>query len=275
MTIDVLKTLLAVPTTSYAEQPMVDWLVNYVTHNISGATVTADAARNVYVSKGNAEFAPCVAAHLDTVQPHRQVSIVEDAGRLIGFDEHDQQVGIGADDKAGIFVCLNLLHRFEHIRAVFFATEECGCVGARKADARFFDGIGYLMEYDCPSRNMMSYTSSGVRLFANDGDFIKTALPVLQKHGTTLWQHHPYTDVMAIRERFPISCLNLSCGYYNWHAKDEFVGLTDVALAIAQGDDLVRSLVRVRYECPVDLHDLTEPLIPVTPLRVPRYRPID
>jgi len=178
-------------------------------------------------------------------------------------------VGIGADDKAGIFVCLNLLQRFEHIRAVFFATEECGCVGARKADARFFDGVAYVMEFDCPSRNMMSYTSSGVRLFANDGDFIKTATPVLQKHGTTLWQHHPYTDIMAIRNRFPISCLNLSCGYYNWHAPNEFVSLRDVPLAIEQGAALVSTLDHVRYECPVDLRDKAKPLIETTALHVP------
>jgi len=269
MNVDLLKNLLAVPTVSYDEQPMVDWLVHYITNNIPGATVTVDVARNVYVNKGSAEFAPCVAAHLDTVQPHRKVNIVEDGGRLIGFDEHDQQVGIGADDKAGIFVCLNLLQRFEHIRAVFFATEECGCVGARKADARFFDGVAYVMEFDCPSRNMMSYTSSGVRLFANDGDFIKTATPVLQKHGTTLWQHHPYTDIMAIRNRFPISCLNLSCGYYNWHAPNEFVSLRDVPLAIEQGAALVSTLDHVRYECPVDLRDKAKPLIETTALHVP------
>ena len=267
---EMLKNLLAVPTVSYDEQPMVDWLVHYVTRKLPGATVTVDASRNVYVNKGSAKYAPCVAAHIDTVQPHRKVSIVEDGGRLIGFDERDQQVGIGADDKAGIFVCLNLLHRFDHIRAAFFATEECGCVGARKADAAFFDGIAYLMEFDCPSRHMMSYTNSGVRLFANDGDFIKTALPALQRHGTTLWQNHPYTDVMAIRNRFPISCLNLSCGYYNWHAPNEFVSLRDVGLAIEQGADLVSTLDHVRYACPVDLQDdLTESLIPVTRLRVP------
>lgn len=266
---EILKNLLAVPTVSYNEQPMVDWLVHYITHNIPGAAVTVDAFRNVYVSKGTAEFSPCVSAHIDTVQPHRQVEIVERNGHLIGFDAHGTQVGIGADDKAGIFVCLNLLHRFEHIRAVFFATEECGCVGARKADAAFFAGIAYLMEFDCPSRNMMSYSSGGVRLFANDGDFIKTALPALQRHGTILWQHHPYSDVMAIRERFPISCLNLSCGYYNWHAPNEFISLRDVDLAIEQGADLVSSLAHVRYECPTILNDLTESLIPVTRLKVP------
>ena len=268
MKIKLLKELLAVPTSSWHEQPMVDWLVHYIRREIKGASVTVDRYRNVYVTKGSAAYLPCVAAHIDTVQPQRQVDIVADGTRLIGFSG-GEQVGIGADDKAGIFVCLNLLKRFDNMRVIFFATEEVGCQGAKRADARFFADLAYLIEYDCPSRNMLSYTSSGVRLFANRGAFIQTALPVLQKHGTTLWQHHPYTDVMAVRRRFPVSCLNLSCGYYNWHEPDEFVNLPDVELAIRQGIDLVKALDSVRYECPVDLTEDDAPLIEIGPLCVP------
>ena len=273
MNVALLKELLAVQTSTKHEQPMVSWLVNYIMHHIKGATITVDPHCNIFVQRGTAEFSPCVAAHIDTVQPHREnVSIVEDAGRLIGFASHEQ-VGIGADDKAGVFVCLELLRRFEHIRVAFFACEEIGCQGAKKADARFFDGLAYMLEFDCPSRNMMSYTSSSVRLFANRGDFIQTALPVLQQHGTTLWQRHPYTDIMAVRLRFPISCLNLSCGYYNWHQRDEFLSLSDLELAIEQGDALVRALPHVRYECPIDLsHDTDKPLVEISGLRVPDFR---
>jgi len=274
MNVDLLKKLLAVQTTSWHEQPMVSWLVDYIMHHVKGATVTVDPHRNVFVHKGTAQFSPCVAAHIDSVQPYRDVRIVEDGNRLIGFENgSENQVGIGADDKAGIFVCLNLLRRFNDIRVAFFATEECGCQGAKKAAPDFFTGLAYMIEYDCPSRNMLSYTSSGVRLFENRGEFIQTALPVLQKHGTTLWQRHPYTDIMAVRNRFPISCLNLSCGYYNWHAHNEFVNVPDVKLAIEQGTALLKALDHrnhVMYHCPVDLsHDDAEPLIEIGPLHVP------
>ena len=269
MNVDLLKNLLAVPTCSWHEHALVDWLVHYVIHHVKGASVTVDQHRNVYVTKGSAGFYPCVAAHIDSVQPLREVDIVADGNRLIGFVKK-QQVGVGADDKAGVFVCLNLLKRFENIRVIFFASEEVGCQGARKADSRFFDNLAYLIEYDCPSRNMLSYTSSTVRLFENRGDFIMTALPVLQKHGTTLWQRHPYSDVMAVRNRFPISCLNLSCGYYNWHASNEFVNLPDVQIAIEQGVALVKTLDHVRYACPINLDDdHFSPPVDVGPLHVP------
>lgn len=264
-----LKTLLAVPTVTHHEQPMVDWLTDYIRHSIPGTTVTTDKARNIYVTKGVAEFSPCVAAHIDTVHAHRKVNIVEEGTRLVGYTDSGDRTGIGADDKTGVFVCLNLLLAFDNIRAVFFAGEEQGMVGARKAHARFFNDVAYLVEYDCPSRHMLSYSCGGVRLFANDGEFIKKASPILAKHGTTLWQNHPYTDVKALRQRFPISCLNLSSGYYNWHQHNEFASLPDVALAIDTGVDLIATLDHVRYDCPLNIEQDGEPLIPVGHLHVP------
>lgn len=270
MNIKMFEKLLAVQTVSHNEQAMVDWLVNHFART-RRVTVTVDAFRNVYVRKGNAEFAPCVAAHLDTVQPIREsVSILHVGDRLFGVDKKKYQIGIGADDKAGIFVCLNLLEKFDSLNAVFFAGEEVGRHGANNSDPKFFEQVGCVIEYDCPSRNMLSYSTGGVRLFANGGDFIKTALPVLKAHGTTLWQKHPYTDVMAIRQRFPVSCLNLSCGYYEWHALTEFVSLSDVQLAINQGIDLIKVLGCFRYDCPVDLSvDTDQPLLPIGNLYVP------
>lgn len=269
MNVPLFKRLLEVPTTSWHEQPLVEWLVRYVINNLKGVTITVDAHRNICLSKGNPRHAPGVAAHIDSVQPLRHVDVVEEGDRLIAFDEENHQVGFGADDKAGVYVCLELLRRAKDIRVIFFATEEQGCRGARAADASFFNDLGYLIEYDCPSRNMLSYTCSGVRLFANGGDFIKAAFPILQKFGTTLWQGHPYTDVMVVRERFPISCLNLSCGYYNWHAPNEFVYLPDVALAIEQGTALLKALGRASYDCPIDLSHDTDPLMKIGPLHVP------
>lgn len=271
MNVELLKNLLAVQSVSYREQLMVSWLVHYFKDK-PGVHSYVDKANNVYVVKGGAKFAPCVAAHIDTVQPYRKVHIERTGTRLVGFDRKSQ-VGIGADDKTGIFVCLNLIESTENIKAVFFATEEVGTVGALKSDPEFFAGVSYLIEYDCPSRNMLSYTSGGVRLFDNAGEFIKKANPVLQKHGTVLWQNHPYSDVRAIRRRFPVSCLNLSSGYYNWHADNEFASLPDVELAINMGGELIRELGCESYACPIQITSDAKPLVTVGPLHVPEAAP--
>ena len=271
MNIKLFKDLLAVPTRSGAETKMVKWLKDYVRAHIPGATITSDVFNNVYVVKGSSPYMPCVAAHLDTVQSLDEIQIIQSGHRLYGAKSNGELTGCGADDKAGIFVCLNLLRSVKNIKAVFFASEEVGCVGAYRAHASFFSDIGYVIEYDCPSRNMVSYTCGGVRLFANGSDFITAAAPVLVEHGSVLWQHHPFTDVMAIRKRFTVPCLNLSCGYYNWHARNEFISLPETDMAITQGRALLRELGCRSFMCSSQdcADDTCAPLIEVGYLRVP------
>jgi hypothetical protein len=126
-----------------------------------------------------------------------------------------------------------------------------------------------VLEFDCPARNLFSYRNSGVRLFQNDGEFIKRALPALQSRNM-LWQDHPYTDVTFLRKRFPLSMMNLSSGYYNWHTDREYVRISDTAHAVDLACELVGVLGAQRYRFPVHgKHRCTaEPLVEVGPLVV-------
>jgi hypothetical protein len=63
-----------------------------------------------------------------------------------------------------------------------------------------------------------------------------------------LVQSHPYTDIMMIKQKSDVSCLNMSCGYYNMHTKNEFVCLDDVERAITAGLNLVKDLGLQKYE---------------------------
>lgn len=265
MRLDLLKRLLAVPSYTFHEQRMAAFLIAHV--NERGVAhcgrATVDEHNNVYIVKGNAQFAPCLAAHTDTVHNWKEVQIVQQDGTLVGFDALGRRIGTGGDDKAGICVSLKLIERFENIAAVFFSAEEVGCIGARKARADFFERVGYVVEFDCPGAGLLSYTSGGERLFKNDGPFIQRALPVLKRHGSTKWQRHPFSDVMALRQRFSFECLNLSAGYRQWHRDDEHVNLAEVAAAVALGEELVRALGEQRYEFCVG-----EPESPCPPMKV-------
>ena len=230
--------------------------------------IITDQWNNVFIRKGRADYYPCVAAHLDTVQPLRPVEIVQQGGVLIGLDKQGQRAGLGADDKAGVFVCLELLERFDDLAVLLFAAEEIGCVGARHASDAWFQDAGYVIEFDCPGRGLVSYTSSGERLFANGGEFIQTAAPVLQAHELTRWQRHPYSDVMALRQRFALSCLNLSCGYHNWHQANEYVAVAEVAAAVKAGEALIGALGCRSYPFATAANDLAAPLFAVTDLQI-------
>jgi tripeptide aminopeptidase len=270
MRVDLLKRILAVPTCSRQEVRMVEFLTAYVREGgerLRGRC-WSDAHNNVYIVKGRADHYPCLAAHIDTVHPMTPVQIIQQDGMLVGFDQRGRRTGIGADDKAGVYICLELLERMDNVAVALFAAEEVGCQGAYAADAAFFEKVGCVVEFDCPAFGLLSYTSGGVRLFQNDGDFIQRAWPVLNRHGLTRWQHHPFSDVMALRERFDFSCLNLSCGYHNWHRPDEYVALDEVEAALASAEDLLRMLGCRHYAFDADDGDAVSPLLEVTDLQL-------
>ena len=271
MRIDLLKRLLAVPSRSRREEQMAAFLTAYVKAGGERrrGRCWSDELNNVYVLKGNTGFFPCVAAHIDTVHPMRQVQIVEQEGMLVDFDEHAQRTGIGADDKAGVFICLELLERMDNLAVALFAAEEVCGRGAYAADPAFFETAGYVLEFDGPARGLVSYSAGGVRLFQNDGEFIRRALPVLKQHGATKWQRHPHTDVMALRERFSFSCMNLSAGYHQWHTDLDFVKLDDVAASLALAMELIPVLGACRYDYDASELEAAEPPVPVTGLLLP------
>jgi len=269
MNLDLLKQLLAVPTCSRREDRMFAFLVHHIfgRKSVQWDDCVLDHRNNLLIRKGG-PVVPCVAAHIDTVHPLRPVEIVEQDGKLIGFDERGQRTGIGADDKAGIFVCLELWERFDNIAVAFFGCEELGCVGARNAPAAWFEGVGCVIEFDAPGAGLVSYTSGGERSFANGGEFITTAAPVLQAHGLTKFQHHPFTDVMALRQRFDFSCLNLSCGYHNWHRSDEYVVVEEVQAAVNAGQALIAALGCRSYPFAAGADDTATPKFEVTGLQL-------
>ena len=270
MRVEILNQLLLLPSPSHREHAVVEFIVQHVASMgpRSGVRYSVDAHNNVYIVKGDAARLPCVAAHIDTVHRRAPARVVQHGGLLVGFDEAGRRIGIGGDDKAGVYICLELLERFDNIAVALFAAEEVGCVGARNANPDFFERVGYVIEFDCPGRGLVSYTSGGVRLFQNDSDFITTALPVMCRHGVLNWQHHPFSDVKAITRRFGLSCLNVSAGYYNWHRQDEFVKLADVEHALAFSTELIRALGNRRYDFDSSVPDLAEPAVPVTGLNL-------
>lgn len=270
MRLELLKQLLLAPACSGQEGPLAALITAHVRAGGAGRRghCWTDPCHNVYVVKGGANPCPCVAAHLDTVHPRPPATVVHAEGRLFGFDARGRRAGLGGDDQAGVYLCLELLERFDQIAAVFFAAEEIGCVGARQAAPAFFDRVGYVVEFDCPGFGLVSHSCGGRQLFANRGEFIQTARPVLERQGAARFQRHPYTDVMAVRERFPLSCLNLSAGYHRWHRPDEYVALAELAAMLTVGEEVIAALGCRRYPFPVGATDPAPPPFEVTALTV-------
>lgn len=193
-----------------------------------GATsVETDTHGNLLIVKGEAKTYPCLAAHMDQVQRQHSsdFTVVEVNGDAIGYSakSHEQQ-GLGADDKNGIFICLELLRRFDAMKVAFFVGEEVGCVGSSAVDLQFFKDCRFIIEPDRRGSSDL-ITSMYCGKVCSD-KFIEAIgyedFGYKQANGTV-------TDVGTLTERgVGVSCLNLSCGYYNAHSSEEITVLDEL-----------------------------------------------
>jgi di/tripeptidase len=96
---------------------------------------------------------------------------------------------------------------------------------------------------------MVTEVCSGTRLFDRNSDFYRIADEVL----TESFEHHefmihPYTDVSQLKKKFDFSCINFSCGYYNYHTAQEYVVIEDLQTAIHTAHKMIERLGYVKHE---------------------------
>jgi len=252
---DLLKTILAVPTKTYQEDLMIEFLDNYLTeHNIPHYV---DDYGNVYATKTSERFQnqvfPCVIAHTDTVHNLVDQIIVEEfIGKdrqqrsktcLKGVNSKGKPTGIGGDDKCGIFGGLTILMDLPHVKVAFFVSEETGCHGSKNSDPEFFKNVGYTIQLDAPENYMISEVCSGVRLFDRDSDFFLKVNPIITEMMIDAqYMYHPYTDVSQMVLKHGLTSINISCGYYNYHTANEYIVLDDLYNSIEVAKRMIESL---------------------------------
>ena len=256
--INLLKDVLSVPTKTYQEHRMVEFLTNWLTEN--NIEFYVDEKMNVYATKQESEelpedfYFPCVISHTDTVHdidtinvqtmmlPNAQNQLKES---LKAVNDDGEPTGIGGDDKCGVFACLTLLKELPYLKAAFFVSEETGCHGSNAADPEFFENVGYAIQFDAPENWMITEKCFGQILFDRDTEFFEKVDKVLTEgmdNERMKYMVHPYTDVYALRGKFDFSCINFSIGYYNYHTENEYVVIEDVFNGIEMGRKMIEEL---------------------------------
>lgn len=239
-----LKDLLMINSPSSKEDEMINFILEYVADK--SYDVTTDAVGNIYIKKGTAEVYPCVVAHMDEVhKPNANKIIVEADGVIFGYDPvSGGTVGIGADDKNGIWVALKLLEKFDTLKVAFFIGEEVGCVGSKASDLEFFKDCGYVVQCDRKYGKDFISKISGDSLCSEE--FIKTC--DLEKYG-----YKPtsglMTDVQALRNRgVKASCCNISCGYYNPHTSSENIHKDELYNCLNFVENIIKNCGNKRFD---------------------------
>ena len=248
--ISFLKEVLSIPTVSYEETLMVEYIVSFLKKN--NIEYYVDSFSNVYATKQtttelpNDFYFPCVVAHTDTVHSIETINIFEDVRlnsqsqlkpSLYALNGKGAPTGIGGDDKCGVFACLSLLLDVPDLKAAFFVSEEVGCIGSLNADKSFFENGGNALQFDAPCNR--------VQLFDRDSEFFDKCNIILTENMDNKlmkYMSNPYTDVYALKQKFDFSCINFSIGYYKYHTKHEYVVIDDVFNGIKIGKLMIESL---------------------------------
>jgi di/tripeptidase len=264
-----LKDVLSVPTKTYQEERMVQYIVDWLKNEKIEHYV--DEHMNVYAIKQEKEpgkdfYFPCVVSHTDTVHNIETINIREEmkpntAGELKlslkAYNDAGKPTGIGGDDKCGVFACLKLLKELPYLKAAFFVSEETGCHGSKVADSNFFSNVGYVIQFDAPENWMVTETCFGARLFDRESEFFKKCDKILVEgmNNTQQYMTHPYTDVYALKTKFDFACINFSIGYYDYHTKNEYVVVEDTMNGIEMGRKMIESLGYQKYNKTIEKSD--------------------
>lgn len=243
---ELLKSLYKVFSPSMNEKKMRRFIKRHVNNNISGVTIVQDVAGNLLITKGESDSYPCICAHMDQVQRlhPKDFTCVENDNVIFGYSPKERkQCGLGADDKNGLFIALECLASYDVIKCAFFVGEEIGCKGSGAVDVSFFDDCRYCIQVDRRGNSDMVtniYSEMCSEEFIHDVDCFS--------HGYDI-SDGLMTDVAELRERgVEVSCINLSCGYYEPHTDYEFTSKSDLQKCYDFVCHIIENCTK-KYEC--------------------------
>lgn len=167
------------------------------------------------------KFPVLLVAHLDTVH--------EKLPNMFMYSKKNNRVsspnGIGGDDRCGVYMIFKILEKF-NCSVLFCEDEEVGCVGSSKfADSELARNLefNYIIEFDRANANDAVFYSCANDEFEDfiTKEFYKTA-------------HGSYSDICEIAPALGCAAVNLSCGYYKQHTKEEYVILSEMERSIKE-----------------------------------------
>lgn len=228
MNTQLLKRLYSIYSPSGKEQKMVKFLCSYIRQLSRNISISKDKFGNLYVVKGESESYPCLVSHIDQVSHSnhsKDFKAVETREIIFGYSSKNRRFeNLGADDKNGVFICLECLKKYDAIKVVFFREEETGCRGSSEALMSFFDDVRFVIQPDRKGNSDL-ITSIGYSELCSE-EFKEAMKP--EKWGYKE-EDGLMTDVLALKEKgLRFSCVNVSCGYYNAHTDEEITVKKDL-----------------------------------------------
>lgn len=164
-------------------------------------------------------FPVLLVAHLDTVHAQTPTAFIyTENGNKISSPQ-----GIGGDDRNGVFSVLEVIKQY-NCSVLFCEEEERGGIGAEKfikTDIAKELEFNYIIEFDrCGSNDAVFYDCDNPEFEAFiTREFYETACG-------------SFSDISVLAPFFGCAAVNLSCGYYKAHTKNEYVVVSEIENSI-------------------------------------------
>ena len=186
-----------------------------------GEGLQEDEFGNLFAKIGESDA--MFTAHLDTA-----TSALSDVNHVIegNIIKTDGKSILGADDKAGVAIMLNMIENKIPGLYYFFLGEEVGCVGSRKSAAaqkeKKIEGITKVISFDRRGKNSVITFQSGARCCSDT--FGSALSKALNDADSTFKYENDDTGILTDSIQFVgiyPECTNISVGYQSEHTFSE------------------------------------------------------
>lgn len=230
LNLPLLEELCLINSPSGLEFPMTTYIINYC-YQIKGIQYKIDKVGNLFITKNTTspKTYPCLIAHMDEIHNLNIPRKIMLKNNLIWAVTEDtkQPCGLGADDKFGICIILQLLKILPDIKVCFTVQEESYGIGAIEAqlNSEFFSNIRFMIEPDRRGNSDIIVETNCLKIASDE--FLEDISDLLQKY-----KYKPaigtFTDIGVLKETVNVSAINLSCGYYKEHTSREYGRLNEL-----------------------------------------------
>lgn len=174
-------------------------------------------------------------AHMDTVHDEPVKQIFKSSNKWTSPQ------GIGGDDRCGIWIILQVIKELKPY-ILLCEDEEIGGVGSNKfclSDyADDLDELKYCIEIDRANSKDAVFYDCG------NEDFIK----YIQEKTGYKKQYGSFSDISHLCPVGDIAGVNLSCGYYNAHTKQEYIMINEMQRTCDIIKKLLRDVPKERFD---------------------------
>lgn len=186
---------------------------------------------------------PMVCAHMDQVQFQAATNVVYNRGKLYGTDKKGHLRGLGADDKNGIWICLNLIKDYPELNFIFSTCEEMGGNIQYVLDfSEELEDVTYCLVFDRKGGSDIISVENGYCEIDLLADLEELGMGFKGATGT-------FSDCDHLSMHLP--CVNISCGYHGAHTTGEYTVPTELLHSLDFGRTILRTMWNEEYHKPM------------------------